>query len=63
MGDLADLSLDLVAGLPGLAAGGKVAASSPSCLVALASVVPSKPRAWAACISGEWVKMVRRSVP
>ncbi len=41
----------------------KVAASSSSLRPALATVVPSKPRAWAACSSGEWVKMARRSVP
>jgi len=41
----------------------RVAASSSSFGPAFASVVPSNPRAWLSCSSGEWVRMVRRCVP
>src|SRR6266851_4713523 len=41
----------------------RVAASSSSFLPALASVVPSNPRAWLSCSSGERVKIVRRWAP
>ena len=40
-----------------------VAASSSSFLPALASVVPSNPRAWASRSSGEWVRIVRCLAP
>jgi hypothetical protein len=50
----------------GLAVMAVISASALSLLrrvVPRAKVVPSKPRAWAACSSGDWVKMARRSVP
>jgi len=41
----------------------RVAASSSSFLLALAKVVPSNPRAWDRCSSGEWVRIARRAAP